>query len=86
MSKRGHRAKAVLNRTAQEETEMRIVKLAALVALSLPAGCSSTGSSASNSWQRVENYFMNPARSCASGYYDCSLRTSNRARDESRRH
>jgi hypothetical protein len=46
---------------------------AALVALSMLAGCSSTH----NRWQsRVEAYFMNPARSCASGYYDCSLRTS----------
>jgi hypothetical protein len=49
---------------------------AALVALSMLAGCSSTH----NRWQsRVEAYFMNPARSCASGYYDCSLRTSNQA-------
>jgi hypothetical protein len=62
---------------------MGIVKTAAaLVALSMLAGCNSTSSR--NSWQtRVENYFMNPARSCASGYYDCTLRSSNRARDQS---
>ena len=61
---------------------MGIVKLAAaLVALSMLAGCNSTSSR--NSWQtRVENYFMNPARSCASGYYDCTLRSSNRTRDQ----
>ncbi len=59
---------------------MGIVKLAAaLVALSMLAGCNSTR----NNWQsRVESYFMNPARSCASGYYDCTLRSSNRARDQ----
>jgi hypothetical protein len=70
-------------RSAQEETDMGIVKLAAaLVALSMLAGCNST--STRNSWQsRVEDYFMNPARSCASGYYDCTLRSSNRARDQS---
>ncbi|WP_147274644.1 hypothetical protein [Phyllobacterium bourgognense] len=62
---------------------MDIVKLAAaLVALSMLAGCNST--STRNSWQRVENYFMNPARSCAAGYYDCTLRSSNSARDQSR--
>jgi hypothetical protein len=68
-------------RSAQEETDMDIVKIAAaLVALSMLAGCNSTR----NNWQsRVENYFMNPARSCASGYYDCTLRSSNRARDQS---
>ncbi|CAN7443366.1 hypothetical protein LJR231_002922 [Phyllobacterium sp. LjRoot231] len=59
---------------------MGIVKIAAaLVALSMLAGCNSTR----NNWQsRVENYFMNPARSCASGYYDCTLRSSNRTHDE----
>jgi hypothetical protein len=59
---------------------MEIVKIAAaLVVASTLAGCSTH-----NKWQtRVEAYFMNPARSCASGYYDCSLRTSNRARDQS---
>ncbi|MEK1888895.1 MAG: hypothetical protein AAAB35_15270 [Phyllobacterium sp.] len=60
---------------------MEIIKTAAaLVAISILLGCTST--STYNRWSRVEAYFMNPARSCASGYYDCGLRSSNRARDE----
>jgi len=52
---------------------MKTATIAALIAACLLTGCRT-----SNDWRTGFGLFP-PQRSCANGYYDCSLRTSNQA-------
>ncbi|MRG55635.1 hypothetical protein GF108_08570 [Phyllobacterium sp. SYP-B3895] len=49
--------------------------IAALITACLLMGCSS----AKGDWRARYNAMWRTERSCASGYYDCGLRTSNQA-------
>jgi hypothetical protein len=53
---------------------MKIIKIAAMLATATLAGCGTY-----NSWTPRETSYEPAERSCASGYYNCELRTSGEA-------